>query len=107
MSKEEYLKAKKALEEEFGAKKKKLAREFAYSNNPVKIGDIIKDHYKIIRVEELSWNYDFCTRNPCMYYHGTRLNKKGKPMRRDADDNSMSQMIIREINGNPYKYEIE
>ena len=50
MNKEEYLKAEKVLKEEFEEKRKQLAREFAYSNNPVKIGDIITDHYKTIRV---------------------------------------------------------
>lgn len=105
MNKEEYLKAKKALEEECEIKKKHLARKFAYSNNPVKIGDIITDHYKTIRVEKFLCGYDFGSRFPCMYYRGTRLSKKGEPVKRDADDNRVSQTDIREINGKPYKYE--
>ena len=107
MNKEEYLKAKKALEAEFEEKKKQLAREFAYSNNDVKIGDIITDHYKTIRVEKLLWGYDYGSNMPCMFYRGTRLNKKGKPVKREADDNRISQTDIREINGKPYKYELK
>lgn len=105
MNREEYLKAKKILEEEFEAKKKSLAREFACTNNPVKIGDIITDHYKTIRVEKLLCGYDYGSRFPCMYYRGTRLSKKGEPVKRDADDNRVSQTDIRQINGKPYKYE--
>lgn len=107
MNKEEYLKAKKALEEECEIKKKYLARKFACSNNPVKIGDIITDRYKTIRVEKF-----LCCRNlgytfPCMFYYGTRLTKKGEPAKRNTDANMVLQTDIREINGKPYKYEVE
>lgn len=107
MNKEEYLKSKKALEEEFEEKKKQLVREFAFSNNPVKIGDIITDYYKTIRVEKLLCGYHFGSPMPCMFYRGTRLNKKGEPAKREADDNRVSQTNIREINGKPYKYELK
>ena len=107
MNKEEYLKAKKVLEEEFEDKKNKLALEFACSNNPVKIGDVITDHYKTIRVEKLFWGYYYSSPFPCMYYRGIRLTKKGEPVKRDADDNRVSQMDIKEINGKPYKCELK
>lgn len=107
MNKEEYLKAEKVLKEEFEAKKKQLAREFAFSNNPVKIGDIITDHCRTIRVEKFLCGYDFCSHMPCMVYRGVRLTKKGEPAKREADDNRVSQTDIREINGKPYKYELE
>ncbi len=107
MNKEEYLKAKKALEEECEIKKKHLAREFAFSNNPVKIGDIITDHYKTIRVEKLLYGYNLGTPFSCMFYCGTRLNKKGEPAKRNTDANRVAQVDIREINGKPYKYELK
>jgi hypothetical protein len=107
MNKEEFLKAEKTLKEELEIKKKQLLREFAYSNNPVKIGDIITDHYKTIRVEKFLWGRYFGTPFSCMFYRGTRLTKKGEPAKRDTDDNSMSQTDIREINGKPYKYELK
>lgn len=108
MNKEEYKKAEKALIEEFGIKKEQLAREFAFSHNPVKIGDIITDHYKTIRVEKFLWGYTFGVPYlPCMYYRGVRLTKKGEPSKREADDNRVTQTDIREINGKKYRYEIE
>lgn len=107
MNKEEYVKAKKALEAELEEKKKQLAREFAYSNNDVKIGDIINDHYKTIRVEKLLWGYDFGSHMPCMFYRGTRLTKNGQPAKREAEDNRVAQTDIKEINGKPYKYELK
>ncbi len=106
MTTEEYLKAKKAIEEECASRKKMLAGEFARSNNPVKIGDIITDHYKTIRVEKFSWTIDL-SQTPCMCYRGTRLNKKGEPAKREADDNLVFQNNIIKINGNPYKYEVK
>lgn len=106
-NKEEFLKAEKVLKEEFEAKKKQLLKELAFSNNPVKIGDIITDHYKTICVEELLYDYNLGTPFSCMFYRGTRLNKKGKPMKLGADDNIVAQTNIREINGKPYKYELK
>ena len=47
MNKKEYFKAKKALEEEFKAKDEELAKQFAASNNPVKIGDVITDKFLV------------------------------------------------------------
>ena len=107
MNKEEYLKANKALAEEFEKKQAQLARDYAYSNNDVKIGDIITDHCRTIRVEKFFWGYDFGSQMPCMFYRGTRLNKKGEPMKRDADNNKVLQTDIREINGKPYKFEFK
>lgn len=107
MNIDEYIKAEKDLKEEFEGKKKQLLKEFAFSNNPVKIGDVIKDHYKTIRVEKLLWGYNFGTPFSCMFYRGTRLNKKGEPVKREADDNRVAQTDIKEINGKPYKYELK
>lgn len=107
MNKDKYVKAEKALKEEFEEKRKQLAREFAFSNNPVKIGDIITDHCKTIRVEKLLWGRNFGYTFPCMFYYGTRLTKKGEPAKRNTDANGVAQTDIREINGKPYKYEVE
>ncbi len=107
MNKEEFLKAGKALKEEFEAKEKQLLKEFAYSNNDVKIGDIITDYYKTIRVEKLLWTRSFGNPFPCMVYRGVRLNKKGEPAKREADDNIVSQNNIISINGKPYKYDLK
>lgn len=106
MNKEEFLKAEKALKEEFEEKMKQLAREFTFSNNPVKVGDVITDHYKTIRVEKLLWTRNFGN-PPYMVYSGTRLNKNGQPAKREADNNMVAQKNIKEINGKPYKFEFK
>lgn len=105
MDKKEYEDRLSALKVEFSAKQKELAKEFALSNNPVKIGDIITDHYKTIRVERFSWGFGF--KQPCVYYSGTRLTKKGEPAKREAEDNVVVQENIKEINGHPYKFEVK
>jgi hypothetical protein len=107
MNKEEYIKAEKAIKEEFEGKRKQLAREFAFSNNPVKIGDVISDHYRTIRVLKLLWGRNLGDPFPCMVYRGVRLTKKGEPSKREADDNRVAQTDIKEINGKPYKYDVE
>ena len=107
MNKEEFIKAEKALKEDFEEKRKQLAREFAISNNPVKIGDVISDHCRTIRVLKLLWCYNLGYPFPCMVYRGVRLTKKGEPSKREADDNRVVQKNNREINGKPYKYEVE
>ena len=104
MNKEEYLKAKKALEAEFEEKKKRLAREFVFSNNHVKRDDVIKDHYKIIRVEKCFLATTF-KGTPILKYRGTRLTEKGEPAKREKDDIAIYQNNITEINGKPYKFE--
>lgn len=104
MNKEEYLKAEKALKEEFEAKKQQLARDFAISNNPVKIDDVIKDHYKIVRVEKFFLATTF-KGTPILKYRGTRLTAKGEPSKRDKEDNAVYQNNITEINGIRYKFE--
>lgn len=104
MNKEEYVKAEKALKEEFEEKRKQLAREFASSNNPVKIGDVIKDHYKIIRVEKFFLTTTF-KGTPILKYRGTRLTAKCEPAKRNKEDNAVYQNNITEINGIRYKFE--
>jgi len=53
MTKEEYHSKIKELEQEVDIKKKLLRREFALSNNTVKIGDILEDHCHRIIVEKI------------------------------------------------------
>lgn len=104
MNKEEYLSRKKAIQEQHDEQLKLLNKEYALENNPVKIGDVIKDHYKIIRVEK----FILCSsmhNTPMLKYRGTRLTAKGEPSKREKDDNAVYQNNITEINGKPYKFE--
>lgn len=104
MSKEEFLSRKKAIQEQHDELLKLLYKEFALENNPVNVGDVIKDHYKFIRVEK----FTLCSsihNTPMLKYRGTRLTAKGEPYKRETDDNTIYQSNITEINGNPYEFE--
>lgn len=104
MNKEEYLSKKRALQEQHDEQLKLLNKEFALDNNPVKVGDVIKDHYKIIRVEKFILSMTM-NGTPILKYRGTRLTAKGEPAKREKDDNAIYQNNITEINGKPYKFE--
>ena len=104
MNIEEYASRKKAIQEQHDEQLKLLNKEFALDNNPVKIGDVIKDHYKIIRVEKFILS-STTLGVPILKYRGTRLTAKGEPSKRDKDDNAVYQNNITEINGKPYKFE--
>ena len=67
MNIDEYIKAEKTLKEEFEEKKKQLAREFAYSNNDVKIGDIITDQ-RLSPSHAQQHSTPRCSRSPALNY---------------------------------------
>lgn len=80
MDKKTYLDKLEKIENNYELKVKELKRSYAISNNPVKIGDIIKDHIEIMKVEKIKHFYtptgsDF----PACVYHGIKYTKKIKP----------------------------
>ena len=96
MTKEEYNKKKTAIDTRHQLERNALMKEFAFSNNPVKIGDIITDHMESIKVEAIGVTngrmYPSCT------YIGLRYTKTGKPFKRGGKCNSW-QADIKKING--------
>lgn len=104
MNKEEYLSKKRAIQEQHDEQLKLLNKEFAIDNNPVKVGDVIKDHYKIIRVEKFFLS-NTMNGTPMLKYRGIRLTAKGEPTKREKYDNAIYQNNITEINGKSYKFE--
>jgi hypothetical protein len=80
MTPEEYDKRKKLIEEERKVKIIKLNKEYALSNNKVKIGDIVKGHNVIILVEKIRIYSGFLSKGyPMCEYIGVCLTKKLKP----------------------------
>ena len=86
MTKEEYKSKMKELENEFRKKKSILYREYAESNNPYKVGDIIEDH--LGKGQIISWETCmlFAQDFPCLSYKCHNLLKNGniskkEPMR--------------------------
>lgn len=91
-----------ALRRECNDKQMELRKQYAIEHNPVKVGDIVTDHYHTIRVEKMSM---YGHPVPYMVYHGTELTKQGVPKKRQpVPDNPAFQNNVESINGEPYKY---
>jgi len=88
MTKEEYNKKILDLEIELKEQKRKLGREYAFSNNKYSIGDIIKDHKATIRIEKIQWTNSLS--GPECVYWGTILKKDLTP-RKDGKTDSIFQ----------------
>lgn len=58
---------------------KKIQRDYAISNNPYNIGDIIEDHNCKIKIENIKYSV-FWDVPSCVYY-GTLIQKNGKPFK--------------------------
>lgn len=97
MTKEEYDKRIREAEDEYEKKKRNIVVEFALSNNPYKVGDILKDGAKIIRVEKIKVSRFTCDYPYCIY-DGVLLTKKLKPYK-NGDTGSISQVYaIKKLN---------
>lgn len=77
MEKLEYKKAVQELQEAFENKKILLAREYATTNSPYKLGDIFQDHLGRIRIEQIKVTTSFGESYPSCIYFGTEINKDG------------------------------
>lgn len=82
MKQEEYAERLNELNQRFEAEKKKLATEFALSNNLVSVGDIIEDHMGRIKVDKISVCNLLSTRPMCCYF-GPEITKQGNPFKND------------------------
>lgn len=78
MTPEIYKEELKKLKDEVEAKKKLLAKTYAFSNNPYKIGDKITDYSNTIIIDEIRYTMGFHDDPSCVYI-GVILNKDGKP----------------------------
>lgn len=100
MTEEEYKQKLVELEIEYKNKKDALGLEFAMANNPYKVGDILQDHYQIIRVEKIEWilMYGTSSTPECIYY-GTQLTAKLKPKKSQGINPYMHQSnVLRKLN---------
>lgn len=97
MTKEEYDKRMREAAIEYEEKKKNTAVEFALSNNPYKVGDILNDGAKIIRVDKIRvsrflGNYPYCI------YDGVLLTKKLVPYKNGGVDCILQNNVIEKLN---------
>lgn len=82
MTLEEYKAEKKELERTHQKELSRLARQYAYSNNPFEKGDLVEDHMGTIAVEDISYRPSSYTRDvPYCVYYGTCITKAGKPFK--------------------------
>ena len=65
MTHEEYKARLAALEKEFRVKRIEVARDYAMSNNPYKVGDILQNDSCILRVERVLWGYKYSGEPEC------------------------------------------
>ena len=106
MTKEDFDERMSEITQEFNKKKEKLWIEFAKSNNIVQIGDVVRDHISLIKIEGAQVFLPSFSNYPCMRYVGTELKNDGTLKKRETK-RSVYQGNIVEINGKPYKYEIQ
>jgi hypothetical protein len=78
MTKEVYDKKWMEIKISFDAAKKELHREFAYANNPYKIGDIVADRIGTVKIEKIQIYLGLNPYPQCVYT-GVELTKKGEP----------------------------
>ena len=91
MDRETYDNKAKALNIKHEAERNNLQREFAFTNNSVKAGDIVTDHTSTIRVEQIKWcktvwGASGAYKYPSCVYCGQKLTKEGKPFKNNKTD---------------------
>jgi|LakMenEpi03Aug12_release.lakeMendotaPanAssembly.Ray.scaffolds.fasta_scaffold1040893_1 hypothetical protein len=77
----------------FEAAKEELYREFAYANNPYKIGDIVTDNTGTIKIEKIKIYLGLGIYPQCVYF-GVELTKKGEPNKRGNKRSIYQSSII-------------
>lgn len=106
MTKEDFDVRMSEISQEFYEKREKLWFEFSKSNNIVKIGDVVRDHIGLIKVEGAQVFLPSFSNYPYLQYFGTELKKDGTLKKRERK-RSVFQGNMVEINGKPYKYKIQ
>jgi hypothetical protein len=86
----EYIEKKRELTEQHDRDMVKLNREYALSNNTVKVGDTVKSNRVAIIVDNIRIGRIYRTEEPCCVYFGVMLTKKGRPYK-SGERNSIWQ----------------
>ncbi len=97
MTKEEYQDRIKQIDAKHKKMKTDLAIEYAKSNNPYKVGDIVEDHIGKIRIERICIS-KIIIDYPCCTYYGVELKKDGTPCKRQTNRGIHQSNILKENN---------
>lgn len=81
MTKEDYKKRADELYREYRQKQRELDKEYALSNNEVKVGDIVSDNSQTIKVEGIIIDSSYYGCTPTIHFEGIRLTKKLIPFK--------------------------
>lgn len=92
MTEKEYQEGLEALRK----KRIELDTEYALSNSPYQSGDIIQDHYHIIRIEEIRMVKKYNGTPQCLYM-GVELTKALQPKKRQLDTAIYQENVKRKI----------
>ena len=98
MTLEEYEKRKIELADQFNKAQYELDLEYAEANNPYKVGDIIEDHFHIIKIE--SWRMYRSVIGIRLEYKGVVLKKNLEPAKKQYYNKVFQSNVIRKIEGN-------
>lgn len=88
----EFISKKNILREDYDDNLWKLKKEYALSNNTVKVGDIVIDHMGAVKVEKiLIYRMD----EPSCIYRGIEYTKAGKPTKRGGRRDAYQRNLIK------------
>jgi len=93
MTKEVYDKKWMQIKRSFEAAKDALYIEFAYANNPYRLGDIVTDRIGSIKIEEIRPYFGLDKYPQCVYF-GIEYTKKGEQNKRGNKRNVYQSNII-------------
>lgn len=96
MTEQEYKNKLRELHNEFEERKAALKTEYALSNNPYKVGDILRDPWQIIKVIEVRVARHVCGEFPECVYFGVQLTEKLVPRKRQDVNPMMWQSNVKQ-----------
>lgn len=95
MTQEQYDIEAGALHNELEIKMSELNKKYAIENNPYNVGDIIEDHYHIIKIEHMSL---YKSTYPSIMYTGVELTKKLTPCKIQKNKTMYQTNVKRKLN---------
>ena len=106
MTKEEYREQLQILQAEYDSNRRQLDIMWANERNPIRIGDVIKDHMGRGVVTKIHL-YNSVYLMPMCKYWVTIVNKDGSVTKRSEKERYIYQCNVKQINDTPYAYERE
>jgi len=82
MTEQEYNQSLSDLKDKYESDKRKIDGQYAIGLNPYNIGDIIKDHNSILKIEKIGWSYSYS--GPTCLYKGIELKADLNPSKKQS-----------------------